>query len=39
VETAGRFADVLALRGFGSVQLAAADELPIYAQQTIVFAS
>lgn len=39
VETAGRFADVFALRGYDSVQLAAAHELHVNAEQTVVFAS
>ncbi len=38
VETAGRFADVFALRGYDSVQLAAAHELHVNAQQTVLFA-
>ncbi|MBM5798786.1 MAG: type II toxin-antitoxin system VapC family toxin [Cyanobacteria bacterium M_surface_7_m2_040] len=38
VETAGRFADVFALRGYDSVQLAAAHELHSNAQQTVLFA-
>ena len=37
VETAGRFADVFALRGYDSV-LAAAHELHVNAEQTVVFA-
>jgi uncharacterized protein len=36
VETAGRFADVFALRGYDSVQLAAAHELHINAKQTVL---
>jgi len=39
VATAGRFADALALRGYESVQLAAAHELHLNAEQTVVFAS
>ena len=39
VETAGRFADVFALRGYDSVQLAAAHQLLLNAEQTVVFAS
>ena len=39
VETAGRFADVFALRGYDSGQLAAAHELHVNAEQTVVFAS
>lgn len=39
VETAGRFADVFALRGYDGVQLAAAHELHVIAEQTVVFAS
>ena len=39
VETAGRFAEVFALRGYDSVQLAAAHELHVNAEQTVVFAS
>jgi hypothetical protein len=39
VETAGRFADVFAQRGYDSGQLAAAYELHVNAQQTVVFAS
>jgi predicted nucleic acid-binding protein len=38
VETAGRFADVFALRGYDSVQLAAAHELHINAEQSVLFA-
>jgi len=38
VETAGRFADVFALRGYDSVQLAAAHDLHSNAQQTVLFA-
>jgi uncharacterized protein len=38
VEAAGRFADGLALRGDDSVQLAAAHELHISTEQTILFA-
>jgi predicted nucleic acid-binding protein len=38
VETAGRFADVFALRGYDSVQLAAAHQLHLNAEQTVVFA-
>jgi predicted nucleic acid-binding protein len=37
-ETAGRFADVFALRGYDSVQLAAAHELHVNAEQTVLFA-
>jgi predicted nucleic acid-binding protein len=37
VETAGRFADVFALRGYDNVQLAAAHELHVNAEQTVVF--
>jgi predicted nucleic acid-binding protein len=39
VETAGRFADAFALRGYDSVQLAAAHELHLIAKETVVFAS
>lgn len=39
VETAGRFADVFALRGYDSVQLAAAHELHANAEQNVLFAS
>ena len=39
VGTAGRFADVFALRGYDSGQLAAAHELHVNAEQTVVFAS
>ena len=39
VESAGRFADVFALRGYDSVQLAAAQELQLKAEQTVIFAS
>ena len=39
VETAGRFSDVFALRGYDSGQLAAAHELHVNAEQTVVFAS
>ena len=39
VETAGRFAEVFALRGYDSVQLAAVHELHVNAEQTVVFAS
>ena len=39
VETAGRFADGFALRGYDSVQLAAAHELRKSADQTLTFAS
>ena len=39
METAGRFADVFALRGYDSEQLAAAHELHVNAEQTVVFAS
>jgi predicted nucleic acid-binding protein len=39
VETAGRFADVFALRCYDSMQLAAAHELHVNAEQTVVFAS
>jgi predicted nucleic acid-binding protein len=38
LETAGRFADVFALRGYDSVQLAAAHELHVNAEQTVLFA-
>jgi predicted nucleic acid-binding protein len=38
VETAGRFADVFALRGYDSVQLAAAHELQINSEQPLTFA-
>ncbi|MFN9630989.1 MAG: type II toxin-antitoxin system VapC family toxin [Cyanobacteriota bacterium] len=38
VETAGRFADVFALRGFDSVQLAAAQELGQSTEQPLTFA-
>ena len=38
VETAGRFADVFSLRGYDSVQLAAAHELQVNAEQTVLFA-
>ncbi|MBM5799679.1 MAG: type II toxin-antitoxin system VapC family toxin [Cyanobacteria bacterium K_DeepCast_35m_m2_023] len=38
VETAGRFADVFALRGYDSVQLAAAHALHVNAQQAVLFA-
>ena len=38
VETAGRFADVFALRGFDSVQLAASHELDQYTEQPLIFA-
>ena len=38
IETAGRFDDVFALRGYDSVQLAAAHELHVNAEQTVVFA-
>ena len=38
VETAGRFADVFALRGYDSVQLAAAHELHVNAEQSVLFA-
>jgi predicted nucleic acid-binding protein len=38
METAGRFADAFALRGYDSVQLAAAHELQINAEQTVLFA-
>ena len=38
VETAGRFADVFALRGYDSVQLAAAHELHVNAEQPVLFA-
>ena len=38
VETAGRFADIFALRGYDSVQLAAAHELHVNAEQTVLFA-
>ena len=39
VETAGHFADVFALRGYDSVQLAAAHELHVYAEKNVIFAS
>jgi predicted nucleic acid-binding protein len=39
VETAGRFADGFALRGYDSVQLAAAHELRTSTDQTLTFAS
>ena len=39
VEKAGRFADAFALRGYDSVQLAAAHELHVNAEQPVVFAS
>jgi predicted nucleic acid-binding protein len=39
VETAGRFADAFALRGYDSVQLAAAHELHLNTEQKVVFAS
>ena len=39
VETAGRFADVFALRGYDSVQLAAAHELQVSTEQKVLFAS
>lgn len=39
VETAGRFADVFALRGYDSVQLAAAHELHVNTEQNVLFAS
>jgi predicted nucleic acid-binding protein len=38
VETAGRFADVFALRGYDSVQLAAAHELQVNTEQKVLFA-
>lgn len=38
VETAGRFADVFALRGYDSVQLAAAHELHVNSEQKVLFA-
>ncbi len=38
VETAGRFADAFALRGYDSVQLAAAHELHANAEETVLFA-
>ena len=38
VETAGRFADSFALRGYDSVQLAAAHELHANAEETVLFA-
>jgi predicted nucleic acid-binding protein len=38
VETAGRFADVFALRGYDSVQLAAANELHVNAERPVTFA-
>ena len=39
VETAGRFADGFAPRCYDSVQLAAAHELHVKAEQTVIFAS
>ena len=39
VETAGRFADIFALRGYDSVQLAAAHELQVSTEQKVLFAS
>lgn len=39
VETAGRFADAFALRGYDSVQLAAAHELHVTAAVPLTFAS
>lgn len=39
VQTAGRFADAFALRGYDSVQLAAAHELQSRAKQPVTFAS
>lgn len=39
VESAGRFADLFALRGFDSVQLAAAHELHLKAELPVIFAS
>jgi predicted nucleic acid-binding protein len=39
VQTAGRFADGFALRGYDSVQLAAAHELQRSTDQTLTFAS
>jgi predicted nucleic acid-binding protein len=38
VEAAGRFADAFALRGYDSVQLAAAHELHIASEQPVTFA-
>jgi len=38
VDTAGRFADGFALRGYDSVQLAAAHELHITSEQPVTFA-
>ena len=38
VETAGRFAEVFALRGYDSVQLAADHELHVNAEQSVLFA-
>jgi predicted nucleic acid-binding protein len=38
VETAGRFAEVFALRGYDSVQLAAAHELHVNSEQPVTFA-
>jgi hypothetical protein len=38
VEKAGRFADAFALRGFDSVQLAAAHELHVNTEQKVLFA-
>ena len=38
VETAGRFADIFALRGYDSVQLAAAHELQVSTEQKVLFA-
>lgn len=37
-ESAGRFADVFALRGYDSVQLAAAHELNVYTERKVLFA-
>ncbi|MCX5954701.1 MAG: type II toxin-antitoxin system VapC family toxin [Cyanobacteria bacterium] len=39
VETAGRFVDAFALRRYDSVQLAAAHQLHVNAEQPVVFAS
>ncbi len=39
VETAGRFADGFALRGYDSVQLAAAHDLHLASTQPLIFAS
>jgi hypothetical protein len=39
VVTAGRLADVFALRGYDSMQLAAAHELHVHTEQNVLFAS